>query len=75
MLSNREKRVVELICAGGKKGLTCGQQKPVYFQDGRIVLVRKDGTLIAHYPNGRVVEELSDGTVRDLTPCPILEAR
>ncbi|HEY9792935.1 MAG TPA: hypothetical protein V6D22_21215 [Candidatus Obscuribacterales bacterium] len=68
MLVQRDKRVGELELAGGTKGLTIEHTKPVYFKDGRRVIVRPDGSSLFYYPNGGVVLELADGSIEQLAP-------
>jgi hypothetical protein len=68
MQTERHKRVQELEIAGGQKGLTVEQAKPVYFKDGRVALVQPDGSSLVYYPNGGIVLELADGTIEQLAP-------
>lgn len=71
MLPERDKRVLELESAGGHKGLTFEQTKPVYFKDGRMVVVRKDGSSLVYYPNGGLILELTNGSIEQLAPYSI----
>jgi hypothetical protein len=68
MLPERDKRVDQLELAGGTRGLTIEHTKPVYFKDGRRVIVRPDGSSLFYYPNGGVVLEFADGSIEQLVP-------
>lgn len=68
MFEKREKRVFELVTAGGEKGQTQGMAKPIYFKDGRVVMVKPDGSSLCMYPNGGVVVDLPDGRMEEIVP-------
>jgi hypothetical protein len=68
MSNQREKRVCELVSAGGEMGRTQGMAKPVYFKDGRIVMVKPDGSSLCMYPGGGLVLDLPDGRMEELAP-------
>lgn len=67
-MQDREKRVTELEVAGGTKGLTFEQTKPVYFKDGRVAIVQPDGSSLVYYPDGGIVLEFPDGTIEQVVP-------
>ncbi len=63
-VTEAQKRVMQLLSQGGKKGITFEHVKPVFFEDGRVVMVQPDGGSVTLHPDGKVVHTSADGSER-----------